>query len=70
MTAGRQGGGPPSCWVATCWRKGSGKEANVGVAALLQYGYMNILLFGDAQTWEVFWGFENFPFVGPAENFC
>ena len=30
------GGGPPSCWVAICWRKCDGKEANVGVAALLQ----------------------------------
>ena len=30
------GGGLPSCWVAICWRKGSVKEASVGVAALLQ----------------------------------
>ena len=28
--------GPPSCWIATWWRKGDGNEANVGVAALFQ----------------------------------
>ena len=29
-------GGPPSCWIATWWRKGDGPEVNINLTALLQ----------------------------------
>ena len=45
------GGGPPSCWVAICWRKCDGKRSKCWCGCSPSMRNINILLFDDATRW-------------------